>query len=145
MSTTKGHVTQIYGFISTSTRPLTTLQHGRQDCTNLKLQLTMTSKFIGHERNIYGFISTSARHVTSKNCRMTDQHAPTLVCTWQWHYFSQVTRQTQLYFYFYKVYDNQNWQDGKPSCTDFTLYITMKLPAIGHVTDIYGFVTLPGI
>ena len=40
---------------------------------------------------------------------------------------------------FYQAYSNQTWQNGTPGCTDCTLHMTMRLPPIDHVKNIYGF------
>ena len=34
---------------------------------------------------------------------------------------------------------NDNWQDDRPACTDFTFQVIIKSPPIGHATNIYGF------
>ena len=40
----------------------------------------------------------------------------------------------------YQAYSNQTWQNGIPQCIDYTLHMTMILPPIDHVTNIYGFI-----
>ena len=50
-------------------------------------------------------------------------------------------RDEGLWFYlrFYKPYDNQTGQDGRPVSSDFILQVLLVSLLLGHVTNLYGF------
>ena len=77
------HMTNIYGFIPTSTRPIITKPHRMVDwhALTLTLHMIMTLPPIGHRTNIYGFISTFTKTMIIKLGRIVDQHALTLPYT----------------------------------------------------------------
>ena len=47
-----------------------------------------------------------------------------------------------LYLSFYKLYNNQTWQDGKPAYSDFMLQVAMTSFPLGHVNNLYGFMSI---
>ena len=90
-----------------------------------------TSSHLGRMSTIIGFISLSLTPITSKWYYKQDGR---LVCT----SFSQhvemtsslsyrVTLYDTIWFYlsFYWLYNNQTYQDGKPTCNNFRLQVRM--------------------
>ena len=70
------HVSNIYGFISTSIKPITTKLHRKRPaCSALTLNVMMTSFQLVHMASVYGFISTVVSSITTKSGRIANQHA----------------------------------------------------------------------
>ena len=91
----------------------------------------MTSSHLGLMSAIIGFISPSLTPITSKWYYKQDGR---LVCV----SFSQHVEMTSplsycvtlydiiwLYLYFYSLYNNQTYQDGKPTCNNLRLQVRM--------------------
>ena len=68
------HVTNNYGFISTSVSLVTTKIDRMVDQRRLLLEIMTTPK-LGQVTNFYGFVSTAVNPIRTKFGRKVDQHA----------------------------------------------------------------------
>ena len=44
-------------------------------------------------------------------------------------------------FHFYESYKNHSSQEARPACTDLNLLVMMKSPQVGHMTNVYDFIS----
>ena len=117
------------GFISTSISPLT-------------LQPIMTSTQLGHVTNIYGFISFPINlwPPNLPGCK-TRYH-----CSYLPGNDDFVTTRSRgkcgkclwFYLHFYKLYNSQTWQDGRPAFSELTLQVIMRSSQLGHTSNVHG-------
>ena len=48
---------------------------------------------------------------------------------------------TWIYIQFFVRFYDQIWQDGRPELTGITLQVVITLPQLGHMTNIYDFIS----
>ena len=123
MSSQLGHMTNIYGFLSTCIIPITAKLDILVDTVHwYYLVQMMVSPQLGHVCNVLGFISPFINPLITKIGSMADQHAFIL----PWQYDEVITaislyERLCLYIYSSKPYKNEAWQDGRLACTNVIL------------------------
>ena len=88
---------------------------------------------------MFSFIISS---IFSSN--MVRQHALKLNSRYQWHYlFFPGDKHSWLYGYDCKIYDNQNWQNDRPACNDYTLQVMMVSLFLPYFINIDFLLSFP--
>ena len=70
--------------------------------------------------------------------KISDSNGPTYS---YYSYIHVLLITTWLYLQIYRHCLNQIWQDSKLTFTDFTEHVMITSPQLGHVNNVYGFIS----
>ena len=118
-----------------------TWNNGGPACTDITLQMMITSLKLDHVVNVHGFLSTFISPIKTKFGMMVDQHAFFLPSMYDNINTTRSRDQRlQLYLHFYKTGNIQMSQQERPASADLTLQVMMTLLQPSWVISVFAFI-----